>query len=325
MKKSVTKLLGIVLALSLAVTLMPSFSLAAELPFNDVSKSDWFYNDVADSYSMGLINGKTANTYAPYDNLTYGEVAKLAACMDQLNTIGKVTLTNGSPWYQPYVDYCWKKGIVTIDYDWTATATRAGYMEIFSNALVDTEYSYINKIPDDTIPDVPSFYPGAKAIYRLYRCGIVQGTGSSHSCYPELEIQRSEVAAILNRMMNHDKRVKFETTVPELGLSVYNEMAYTISYAFITSTDSDAWGEDLLPPDDIHQPGCYMLYSLPKSGSGLYDFRFESTDGEAYEIFSVKITSGCVAYISVANDGKVILEVFYPDGSNEQFFGTKAA
>ena len=322
MKIRITKLLGFVLALSLAVTLMPSFSFAAELPFKDVTRDDWFYNDVADSYSMGLINGKTADSFAPYDNLTYGEVAKLAACMDQLNTEGKVTLTNGTPWYKPYVDYCRTNGIVTVEYDWTEQATRAGYMEIFSNALVDTEYSNINKIPDDTIPDVPSFYPGAEAIYRLYRCGVVQGTGSSHCCYPELNIQRSEVAAILNRMMNYDKRVKFETTVPTLGLSVLNDFADTISYTYICSSKSDSWGEDLLPPDEIHQPGTYMLYSLPSSSSGLYDFRFMDVNSYSYEFYSVKITSGSVAYFSVNNDGEAILEVFYSGGVREQFIGS---
>ena len=42
-------------------------------------------------------------------------------------TDGESTLTNGTPWYQPYVDYALEKGIIQAEdfSDYTAKVTRA--------------------------------------------------------------------------------------------------------------------------------------------------------------------------------------------------------
>ena len=142
-------------------------------------------------------------------SLTYAESIKLAACMHQLYTTGDVTLTNGSPWYQSYVDYAKQNGIISEDYDWNAPATRMGYMEIFANALPEDALKPINDIADGTIPDVPADHPQSAAIYKLYRAGILQGVDDAHNCKPESNIKRSEVAAILTRMMKEEARISF--------------------------------------------------------------------------------------------------------------------
>ena len=180
-------------------------------PFTDVKPGDWFYNDVKTAYEMGLINGKTPTLFAPGDNLTYAEAVKLAACMHQKYTTGSVTLANATPtWYQSYVDYAKANGIISKDYNWSAQATRAGYMEMFANALPDSALAPFNTVPDGSIPDVPMAHPQAAAIYKLYRAGILQGVDTvTHSCNPGSNIRRSEVAAILTRMMNPSERVSF--------------------------------------------------------------------------------------------------------------------
>ena len=178
-------------------------------PFSDVKGTDWFIDDVIYAVSVGLIDGKTPTTFAPNDNLTYAEAVKLAACMHQLYTNGEVTLENGDPWYQSYVDYAKENGIISDDYDWGAPATRMGYMEIFANALPDDAFAALNDVPDGSIPDVPMDHPQAAAIYKLYRAGILQGVDNAHNCNPDSNIKRSEVAAILNRMMNPEARIEF--------------------------------------------------------------------------------------------------------------------
>ena len=183
------------------------------LPFTDVVEKDWFYDDVRIAYESGLINGKSEKLFAPKDNLTYSEAVKLAACMHQLYTTGKVTLVPGPnpEWYITYVAYAKANGIIAKDYDWNKPATRAGYMEIFANALPDEALGAINKITDGKIPDVPMTHAQAGAIYKLYRAGILQGVDPvTHECNPGSNIQRSEVAAILTRMMNPAKRVEFD-------------------------------------------------------------------------------------------------------------------
>jgi len=177
-------------------------------PFTDVPETAWYYNDVKIAWEMGLVNGTGLTTYSPNKDLTYAEAVKLAACMHQLYTTGEVTLVNGSPWYQSYVDYAKENGIISKDYEWKAPATRMGYMEIFAKALPKEAFEAINEIEDDSIPDVPMTHPLAAEIYKLYRAGIVQGN-NEHYCRPDAPIRRSEVAAILARMMVPEERIEF--------------------------------------------------------------------------------------------------------------------
>ena len=88
------KLLSLILALVMCFS-MVSTVLAAEMKFEDVKETDWFYNDVKIAVESGLVNGKSETSYAPGDNLTYAEAIKLAACMNQLYTDGAITLKSG--------------------------------------------------------------------------------------------------------------------------------------------------------------------------------------------------------------------------------------
>ena len=202
MKKIISMLLAAVMCFSLITV-----SFAAEMNFTDVKSSDWFYNDVKTAVEMGLVNGKSATTYAPNDNLTYAEAIKLAACMNMVYTQGEINIKAGSPWYKPYVDYCVEYNIIDKEYDYTSNATRAGYMGIFAKALPEEGFGVINNVPDDSIPDVPSKASYAPGIYKLYRAGIIAGTDTKGTFKPGSYIMRSEVATILIRMMDETTRV----------------------------------------------------------------------------------------------------------------------
>jgi len=190
-------------------TAAPSVPDAYINPFTDVKEGDWFYVDVMKAHKTGLVNGTSATTFSPGNSLTYAEAVKLAACMHQHYTTGEVSLENGSPWYQSYVDYAKQNGIISGDYAWNMPATRAGYMEIFAKALPDSALAAINTVTDGSIPDVPMSHPQSAAIYKLYRAGIVQGVDAQRNCNPGSDIKRSEVAAILTRMMEEDVRITF--------------------------------------------------------------------------------------------------------------------
>ena len=211
MKRWLSLLLALVLILSAV-----SMTVLAVNPFTDVPQSQWYYADIDHAYQNGLINGKTATLYKPDDFLTYAEAVKLAAAMNQRYTTGSVTLQNGMPWYQTYVDYCKTKGIIDVDYQWNQPATRAGYIEIFAHALPDSAMTEINDVPDGAIPDVPMSHPQAAPIYKLYRVGILQGNNLQRTCNPGANIKRSEVAAILTRMMDSSKRIQFSMNTEAL-------------------------------------------------------------------------------------------------------------
>lgn len=66
----------------------------------------------------------------------------------------------------------------------------------------------INTIADGSVPDVAMDAPYATAIYKMYRAGIITGD-AAHNFNPNANITRSEVAAVLTRMMNSSAREEF--------------------------------------------------------------------------------------------------------------------
>ena len=178
-------------------------------PFTDVLEKDWFYKDVYNANKIGLINGKTATLYKPNDNMTYAEAIKLAACMNQYYNDGEVTLTNGSPnWYDSYVEYARTHGIPWDYEDHNAKITRRDYVHIFYYALPKENYKAINNIM--AIPDVKSDDKYASEILAFYNAGILTGSDAKGTFNPSSNIKRSEVAAILSRMMDATTRKMFE-------------------------------------------------------------------------------------------------------------------
>ena len=184
-------------------------------PFVDVPEDAWYHDEVVGAVYTGIINGKSATEFKPDDLLTYAEAIKLAACMSQVYLNGNVTLTSGTPWYQPYVDYCKINNIIKKNYDYNANATRAGYIEIFASALPDSAFEEINSIPNGSILDVKSGATYAHYVYKMYRAGILTGVDALHNCKPDDNIKRSEVAAIISRMMDEGNRVKFDMSDPD--------------------------------------------------------------------------------------------------------------
>ena len=179
-------------------------------PFTDVADSAWYRIDVEIAHKSKLIDGKTTTLYMPDDNMTVAEAVKLAACMHQLYHEGKVTLTNGSPWYSSYIEYAVDNGIIEMDVSAEANdmIDRFSFVNIFYNALPVSEYAAMNAVADDAIPDVKFATGGVVApkIYAFYRAGILIGSDEQGTFHPSSNIKRSEVAAILTRMFDATTR-----------------------------------------------------------------------------------------------------------------------
>ena len=182
-----------------------------EFPFKDVNRSDWFYDEVRDAWKNGLIDGVTATEFQPYKNLTVAEAIKLAAVLHQKDNEGKVTLTNGTKnWYDTYVDYAVKNGVIDAKYQkytraqMDAAVTRAEFVAIFYGAM--DNYTAKNTVADNAIPDVKTGDYAAKEIYTFYRAGICIGNDKLGTFLPKNVIKRCEVATILTRMYDTTAR-----------------------------------------------------------------------------------------------------------------------
>lgn len=179
----------------------------ASMTFSDVPVGIWYYDDVAYAVQKGLINGRNATQYDPGANLTIAEAIKLAACMHELYHTGSVTLINDSEiWYNSYVAYAKENNICTKAYsNYYAKITRREFVYIFYNSLPTSEYTAINTVADNSIPDVNASSSYVSEIYAFYRAGILTGYDDGNF-YPDSNIKRSEVAAILTRMFEPNSR-----------------------------------------------------------------------------------------------------------------------
>lgn len=181
-------------------------------PFIDVKKSNWYYEHVMTAHKMGLISGKSASTYNPNDTMTVAEAIKLAVCMNIVYNGGDPsTFKNGTEkWYSTYMQYALDKGIIDKDMSDVANdpISRLDYVYIFSKALPEKAFEAKNSIPVGSIPDIKN-EEGAqnKAVYTFYRAGILAGVDKYGTFSPDSTIKRSEVAAILVRMMIPTYRV----------------------------------------------------------------------------------------------------------------------
>lgn len=188
---------------------------ARTMNFTDVTADQWFYNNVKNAYTMGLIEGKTATTFNPNDNMTWAEAVTLAARMNQLYYNGKVTLSNSTSgnWYSSYESYAISNGIISTYLGTKANTniSRKDYVDIFYNALPYSAYTARNSVTK--IPDLANDSTNAK-IYTFYKAGILTGytntAGKANGAFgPTDNIKRSEVATILIRMMDASTRVYF--------------------------------------------------------------------------------------------------------------------
>ncbi len=183
-------------------------SSTGKLTFSDIPASAWYYNNILYTVGRGLVDGRDASSYDPYANLTLTEAIKLAACIHQLNNTGKVTLTVGSPWYAPYVQYALDNGIIQkASSNYNVYINRRDFVEILYAALPSSAYKVINTVSDNIIPDVKTSDKTGAQIYSFYRAGVLIGRDAVGTFSPDDFIMRCEVAAIITRMLEAEQRL----------------------------------------------------------------------------------------------------------------------
>lgn len=218
MKKAAAIVLTICLAFSMVI---PAF--AEEVPgmqnfkasntynnqFTDMAQDFWATPLVELCYKYGLMNGTSASTFSPKQNLSVAQAIVMADRIHEIYNTGKSTLANGTPWYQPYVDYALENGIIAEgDFtDYTANVTRAQMAQIFFNSVPENELYTVNSF--NVIPDVPYEHPNARAIHILYGAGVLTGNDEFGTFYPDRNITRAEAAAIISRIALTGQRKHF--------------------------------------------------------------------------------------------------------------------
>lgn len=175
--------------------------------FTDICYDKWYYGSVKSAYEQGMMQGSN-NLFRPEDSVSVAEAITLAVNVHSIYNKGIQDIESSDIWYRPYVDYAKENAIITKSYsDYNASATRGQVAEIFVNSLPDKALATINNIEDNEIPDVKNTDYYGDVVYKLYRSGIICG-GLNGAFRTDDTVLRSEVAAIVNRLINPDERIK---------------------------------------------------------------------------------------------------------------------
>ena len=236
--------------------------------FADVPAGHWAAPSVKLCYEYGLMKGSASNRFNLEGNLTLAEAIVMADRIHEIYTTGQSTISNGDPWYQPYVDYAVANGIIAAEGfpNYTAKATRAQMAQIFYNALPASELAPINSVA--SLPDVPSSAPYAAAVMALYQAGVLTGSDMYGTFHPNKNIKRSEAAAILTRMalpaqrqsvvlMKHVNQGNINFAVPQSAQADSSNGLYLLlsqdaraGALFYEVQDSNLQGVDITIPGD---------------------------------------------------------------------------
>lgn len=229
MKRSFSAIMALVLCLGCLVLParaeegLANFKPAAryvEGQFDDVGAGDWFHDNVAAVYELGLMVGNNGR-FSPEGKVTYAEAVAMAARLNSIYATGAAEFAQGSPWYQVYVDYALEQGILTVNadgetetQDMEAPISRRMFALILSRALPAEALPPVNQVEDNAIPDVKLGDDRAEEIYRLYRAGVLTGGDERGTFSPEEDIWRSAAATVVTRMAYRSLRMRFTLVKP---------------------------------------------------------------------------------------------------------------
>ena len=112
--KSLTKRVTSV-KLTESMTVYAGWSIA-NLPFTDVSKNDWFHDDIRYVYENGLMNGISSTQFAPYGSTTRGMIVTILYRMEGQPAVSRdcpfADVASGS-YYERAITWAAANGIVT--------------------------------------------------------------------------------------------------------------------------------------------------------------------------------------------------------------------
>lgn len=167
--------------------------------FTDVT-NQWYSDSVKKVFELGLMKGNSDGNFNPEGTITLAEAIAMASRLHNICSGGSGEFTQGTPWYNVYVDYAVKNGIINQDdfSDYSLKANRGEMAYIFASAIPRTTIAKINNV--DTLPDVDDNTKYHDSIFLLYRAGVITGNDAIGTFEPETNITRAQAAAIISRI-----------------------------------------------------------------------------------------------------------------------------
>ena len=180
-----------------------------DLPFTDVSDSDWFYDPVCYVYSQGLMTGTSATTFEPNTSLSR---AMLVAVLHRLEgspqaSAGDFIDVADSDWYAQAVNWAASVGVVNGFDDGTfqpnAAITREQMAAVLRNYAAYKGLDVTASGDLSTYIDAASVSDWAKeSVEWVVGSGLLGGYEDS-TLRPQGTTTRAEVASVLQRALGN--------------------------------------------------------------------------------------------------------------------------
>ncbi len=163
MKKALSAFLALALLASLCC--MPASAAMGSLQkvntyysgrFADVTEERWFAPWVQTAYEYGLMTGTTDTEFSPGGTFSWAEAVAMTDRLLALNLGLPEPQSNGTPWYQGYVDYACEAGYLPagVELPWNDPIPRVEFVRLMYCALSDEDLAPVNDIRYGQIPDL---------------------------------------------------------------------------------------------------------------------------------------------------------------------------
>ncbi len=198
--------------------------------FADVTDNAWYATSVYQAAKSGLMVGVDGTHFAPDDTMTAAQAVTMAARLHRQKLGDGKNFSDSRPWYQSYVDYARKSGLLTgisiSNYD--QPIRRSQVAALFARSLPKKELSEQNRVT--CLPDVDAGHPYASEIFSLYRAGVLTGNDSKGTFAPDDLFTRAQAAAIAVRLQNPGWRKQFQLNIVDsISREQRREIQETIS------------------------------------------------------------------------------------------------
>ena len=177
--------------------------------FLDLGDAEWAKDAIKDLAEKEIVSGKDAEHFAPNDNITREETAKIIAGIFKLSGSGSVPFSDvkSDDWFYPYISAVYNNrivnGISENMFGSGLSVTRQDMCTMIYNAIsvsgTELDKKFAQKIFEDN--DMISPY-AAEAVAVLQTAGIINGD-ENNEFKPQDGTTRAEAAVMLKRLLTY--------------------------------------------------------------------------------------------------------------------------
>lgn len=193
---------------------IPATAVEPKTKFEDISDVSWALIAIEELCEKGVVNGKSETIFAPYDNVTRAEFAKMLSLAFDITTDNEnmnFSDIDKNDWCYPFVNALFEAKIVTgiseDEFGRDNLLTRADMAVLLTRALkykgiISEEETYdgVEKFSDDS--DIPDY--ANASVYIMKKCGVLSGQGNN--LYTPLSyVTRAQAAKAIHTALNLNK------------------------------------------------------------------------------------------------------------------------